>query len=126
MDGNKELPIGASADEAVHGDELGDDLVVLPGAHEAGPPPPAPVALDPKAERMLDSYPPLASALAAYVRARQVYVIDHDSNALLKAQQLIIETMSNVAEHVELGAALSLNDSIIEVQFEVLSRLGMI
>ena len=123
MDGNKELPIGSAADTAVHG--LLDDKVVLHGAHEAGPPPPV-VATDDKAARMLDSFPTLTSAYAAYIRARQVYVVDGNKEALYDAQKLVIDTMHNVTEFVDLGAALTLNDSVIEVQFEVLSRLGMI
>ena len=129
MDGTRELPIGAAADVAVHGENAGDgsadDQVVLHGAHEGGPPPPI-VATDDKAARMLDSFPALTSAYASYIRARQVYVVDGNKEALYDAQKLVIDTMHNVTEFVDLGAALTLNDSVIEVQFEVLSRLGML
>jgi hypothetical protein len=113
MDDMRELPIGAAADQAVH------------GAHENGPPPPI-VATDDKAARMLDSYPKLTAAYAAYIRARQVYVIDKDADALLDAQDHIIAVMRDVIEFLDKGAALTLGDSVIEVQFEFLSKMGMI
>ena len=115
MDGNKELPIGMAADEAVH----------IP-LHESEEAPRAIVATDEKSARMLDSFPTLTSAYAAYIRARQVYVIDKDHDALLTAQDAVISAMRTVIEFVDQGAALTLGDSVIEVQFEVLNKLGMI
>ena len=68
----------------------------------------------------------VTSAYASYIRARQVYVVDGNKETMGDAQKLVIEVMNNVAEFVDIGAALTLNDSVIEVQFEVLGRLGMI
>jgi hypothetical protein len=114
MDGNKELPIGEAADTAVH------------GAHEAGPPPPVAVYADEFTNKMFDASISLTKAYAAYIRARQVYVVDKDPNDLLQAQDNVIAVMREVVENLDKGAALTLGDSVIEVQFEVLSRLGMI
>ena len=115
MDGNKELPIGMAADAAVH----------VPLHESEGPPSPI-VATDDKSAKMLDAFPRLTRAYAAYIRARQVYVVDKDSDSLLDAQAQVINIMTEVIEFIDKGAALTLGDSVIEVEFEVLSKLGMI
>lgn len=113
MDGNKELPIGQAADVSLREDAAENDQVVISSTED-------------KSAHMMDCFPTLTSAYAAYIRARQVYVVDGNKQALYSAQKLVIETMHNVTEFIDIGAALMLNDSVIEVQFEVLGRLGVI
>src|SRR5262249_27658000 len=91
------------------------------GRHEA------PLVLaDEVSTRMLEAYPALTKALAAYATARAVYQTTKEMTGLLEAQEELVSVMAETVKSLDRNGAGVMFDSIIEVQFEILRKLGLL